>query len=47
MINYLAFGITYAFACVVQPGPLQAFLITQSLANGWRKSLLLALAPDL
>ena len=45
MINYLIFGITYAFACVVQPGPLQAYLVTQSLTNGWRKSLPLALAP--
>lgn len=45
MINYLIFGITYAFACVVQPGPFQAFLFSQSITNGWRKTLPLVFAP--
>jgi len=45
MINYLIFGITYAFACVVQPGPFQAFLFSQSLTNGWRKTIPLVFAP--
>ena len=45
MISYLIFGITYAFACVVQPGPFQAFLFSQSLTKGWRKTIPLAFAP--
>jgi threonine/homoserine/homoserine lactone efflux protein len=45
MINYFIFGISYAFACVVQPGPFQAFLFSQSLANGWRKTIPLVFAP--
>lgn len=45
MLNYFIFGITYAFACVVQPGPFQAFLFTQSLTTGWRKTIPLVFAP--
>jgi len=45
MINYFLFGITYAFACVVQPGPFQAFLFSQSITNGWRKTIPLVFAP--
>jgi threonine/homoserine/homoserine lactone efflux protein len=45
MINYLIFGLTYAFACVVQPGPFQAFLFSQSIKNGWRKTIPLVFAP--
>jgi threonine/homoserine/homoserine lactone efflux protein len=45
MINYIIFGITYSFACVVQPGPFQAFLFSQSIKNGWRKTMPLVFAP--
>ena len=45
MTDYLLFGITYAFACVVQPGPFQAFLISQSLTNGRRRTIPLVFAP--
>jgi len=45
MIDYLIIGISYAFACVVQPGPFQAFLFSQSLMNGWRKTIPLVFAP--
>jgi len=45
MITNLIFGITYAFACVVQPGPFQAFLFSQSVTNGWRKTIPLVFAP--
>jgi len=45
MINYLIFGISYSFACVVQPGPFQAFLFSQSITNGWRKTIPLVFAP--
>lgn len=47
MINYFIFGISYAFACVVQPGPFQVFLLSQSFTNGWRKTIPLVFAPML
>lgn len=45
MFKYLVFGATYAFACAVQPGPFQTFLITQTLEKGWKRTLPAALAP--
>jgi len=45
LIHYLVIGISYAFACVVQPGPFQAFLFSQSILNGWRKTVPLVFAP--
>jgi len=45
MISYLLFALGYSFACVVQPGPFQAFLLSQSLVNGWRKSFPLVFIP--
>jgi len=38
-------GIIYAFAAAVQPGPLQAYLITQTLSNGWRRTIFSAFSP--
>lgn len=45
MSTYLIFGMTYAFACAVQPGPFLAYLIAQALAHGWRRTLPVAFAP--
>ena len=45
MLTTLLFAITYAFACVVQPGPFQAFLLSESLTHGWRKTVPLVFAP--
>src|SRR5215216_6228107 len=45
MWRYIAQGIVYGFAAAAQPGPLQAFLISQALMKEWRKSLSSALAP--
>jgi threonine/homoserine/homoserine lactone efflux protein len=45
MMNYLLIGVGFAFASVVQPGPFQAFLLSQSLSNGWRKAIPLVFAP--
>lgn len=45
MIDYLLIGIGYGFAAAVQPGPFLAFLLSKSLANGWRNTLPMALAP--
>ncbi len=45
MFFYLAQGLTLGFAAAIQPGPFQTYLITRSLENGWRRTLLAALAP--
>lgn len=45
MFSYLIFGVTYAFAAAVQPGPLQTYIISQTLKNGWRSTLPAAFAP--
>ncbi len=45
MLSYLFFGISYAFAAGVQPGPLQTYFISQTLKNGWKKTVPAALAP--
>lgn len=45
MINYLLFALGFSFACVVQPGPFQAYLISQSLISGWRKAWPLVFIP--
>ena len=45
MISYLIFGITYAFAAGVQPGPLQTYLVSQTIKKGWRSTLPAAFAP--
>jgi threonine/homoserine/homoserine lactone efflux protein len=42
---YLILGITFGFAAAVQPGPLQTFLISRTLNNGWRHTLPAAGAP--
>jgi threonine/homoserine/homoserine lactone efflux protein len=38
-------GAGFAFAAAVQPGPLQAFLLSRVLRHGWRRALPAALAP--
>jgi threonine/homoserine/homoserine lactone efflux protein len=45
MFAYIIQGITYGFAAGVQPGPMQAYIILQSLKNGWRRSMIYALVP--
>jgi len=42
---YLIQGIGYGFAAAAQPGPLQTYLISQSLTKGWRRALPAAFAP--
>jgi threonine/homoserine/homoserine lactone efflux protein len=42
---YLLQGITFGFAAAVQPGPFQAYLITKTLQNGWRRALPLVFVP--
>jgi threonine/homoserine/homoserine lactone efflux protein len=45
MAYYLIIGMTYAFAAAIQHGPLQSYLISQTLSNGWRRTLPAAFAP--
>lgn len=45
MWSYLVFGIAYAFAAAVQPGPLQTYIISQTIKKGWRATLPVALYP--
>jgi len=45
MLKYIIFGITYAFAAAVQPGPFQTFIISQTLKKGWRSTVPAAFAP--
>jgi threonine/homoserine/homoserine lactone efflux protein len=47
MFVCLIFGITYAFAAAIQPGPFQTFIISQTLKNGWKRTLPAAFAPIL
>ena len=45
MAVYLILGLTFGFAAAVQPGPLQTFLISRTLQQGWRHTLPAACAP--
>jgi threonine/homoserine/homoserine lactone efflux protein len=45
MLTYLVIGMTYAFAAAVQPGPLQAYIVSQTLSHGWRRALPAACSP--
>ena len=45
MLEYPFIGCGFAFAAVVQPGPLQAFLVSRVAATGWRRTLPACLAP--
>lgn len=45
MFPYLILGATYAFAAAVQPGPLQAYLVSRALSDGWRRTLPAAVSP--
>jgi threonine/homoserine/homoserine lactone efflux protein len=45
MLAYVIQGIAYGFAAAMQPGPFQTYLISQTLSNGWRRTLPAVLAP--
>jgi threonine/homoserine/homoserine lactone efflux protein len=45
VLSYVAFGVSYGFAAAVQPGQLQAYLVAQTMTNGWRRTAPAALAP--
>ena len=45
MLKYIALGGGLAFAAAVQPGPLQAYLLSRVAAIGWRRTLPASFAP--
>ena len=45
MLTYLILGATFGFAAAAQPGPFQAFLVSQTISAGWRRTLPAVLAP--
>ena len=45
MMLYLIYGVTFGLAATVQPGPFLAFIISQTLRNGWRRTLPAIFAP--
>ena len=45
MAHYLILGVTFAFAAAIQPGPLQAYLISRTLSSGWERTWPAAFAP--
>ena len=47
MTSYLILGLVYGLAAALHPGPFQAFLVSLSLRQGWRKTIPAALAPIL
>lgn len=45
MIAMLVQGISYGYAAGITPGPLQTFLLTQTLQYGWRRAIWLVVGP--
>jgi threonine/homoserine/homoserine lactone efflux protein len=43
--EYLLIGVGFSFAAAVQPGPLQAFLLSTTVAHGWKRTLPAAFSP--
>jgi len=42
---YFLQGATLALSATIMPGPFQAYLLSQALKNGWKRTLPAALAP--
>lgn len=45
MLKHIIIGASLAFAAAVQPGPLQAYLLSRVAAIGWRRTLPASFAP--
>jgi threonine/homoserine/homoserine lactone efflux protein len=43
--EYFVIGIGFAFAAAIQPGPLQAFLLSSVLQKGWKRTLPASFSP--
>jgi threonine/homoserine/homoserine lactone efflux protein len=47
VLKYILLGGGFALVAAVQPGPLQAFLVSRVLTHGWTRTLPAALSPVL
>jgi threonine/homoserine/homoserine lactone efflux protein len=45
MLEYILIGSGFAFAAGIQPGPLQAFLLSTVTQKGWKRTLPVSFAP--
>lgn len=45
MLEYVVIGSGFAFAAAIQPGPLQAYLLSSVVRRGWRTTLPASFAP--
>ena len=45
MIEYILIGSGFAFAAAIQPGPLQAYLLSSVAQRGWKRTLPASFAP--
>jgi len=45
VLEYVVFGVGLAFSAAVQPGPLQAFLLSRVAAAGWKRTLPASFSP--
>jgi threonine/homoserine/homoserine lactone efflux protein len=45
MLEYIIIGSGLAFSAAIQPGPLQAFLVSSVAKRGWLRTLPASLAP--
>jgi threonine/homoserine/homoserine lactone efflux protein len=45
MILYILRGITLGFSAAITPGPYQAYLLSETMASGWKRTLPATLAP--
>jgi threonine/homoserine/homoserine lactone efflux protein len=45
MLEYFLIGGGFAFAAAIQPGPLQAFLLSSVAQRGWKRTLPAAFSP--
>lgn len=45
MFPFLMWGLVLGLPASAQPGPFQAYLLSQTMKNGWRRTLPAALAP--
>ena len=45
MLFYFLQGATLAISAAIMPGPYQAYLLSQALRHGWKRTLPAAFAP--
>lgn len=45
MLFYFLQGVTLALSATITPGPFQAYLLSQALRNGWKRTLPAAFSP--